>query len=456
MAGIRTASHLYESGVKDVMIIEARDRLGGRLLTVSGTPTSDRPETRPVYDLGASWFHDTLNNPLFDRAMAKGNIEVFFDDGKLQYSCAHEIFVNEHLFQLALVEFITYGNLAFVQYPDKDDVSIQTLFAEFVECRGMFMSSEQIDGACAAARLWSELWHGITWDELLAKHALSTGSQLGRDAFVANGYSTVFQNELNELPLEWQENHIMESTVVSSIDYSKNDIIKVTTSKGIYYSDFLVLTIPQLLLARKDGQVSWIPTVPDAISQAFRSTTFGSLGKVVMEFDEIFWPSDTHRFLMLPSVDSKLPREKIQAWDYPVMMINYGAVKSVPSLVMIISEPLTRYIEGLSELEKDLAIWKLFKPLLRQISVDKHPAFPRNIIHSQWNNDIYARGAYGTYKVGSMSPSEIETAFAKGIDGRIFFAGAEMVSGLSNGCAHGAFISGENAATVILKAIRKN
>ncbi len=47
MAGMSAASHLVASGVEDVMVLEARDRLGGRVFTktVGGRPL----------ELGAQW-----------------------------------------------------------------------------------------------------------------------------------------------------------------------------------------------------------------------------------------------------------------------------------------------------------------------------------------------------------------------------------------------------------------
>ncbi len=56
MAGLGAARHLKSAGA-DVSVIEARGRLGGRTFTSTHWP--DLP-----VDLGASWVHGTLGNPL--------------------------------------------------------------------------------------------------------------------------------------------------------------------------------------------------------------------------------------------------------------------------------------------------------------------------------------------------------------------------------------------------------
>ena len=57
MAGISTAHFLKASG-HEVEILEARDRLGGRIWT-------DREASYPI-DLGAAWIHGNNQNPLID------------------------------------------------------------------------------------------------------------------------------------------------------------------------------------------------------------------------------------------------------------------------------------------------------------------------------------------------------------------------------------------------------
>ena len=49
IAGLSAANHLIENGVKDIVVVEARDRVGGRIHTV-------KHNGRPL-ELGAQWIH---------------------------------------------------------------------------------------------------------------------------------------------------------------------------------------------------------------------------------------------------------------------------------------------------------------------------------------------------------------------------------------------------------------
>lgn len=65
ISGLRAAGALVSSGYK-VLILEARDRIGGRIHQSSGLGY-------PV-DLGASWIHGTVGNPLVDLADKTGSV----------------------------------------------------------------------------------------------------------------------------------------------------------------------------------------------------------------------------------------------------------------------------------------------------------------------------------------------------------------------------------------------
>ena len=49
MAGLSAANHLIENGIKDIVVLEARDRTGGRIHTI-------KHNGRPL-ELGAQWIH---------------------------------------------------------------------------------------------------------------------------------------------------------------------------------------------------------------------------------------------------------------------------------------------------------------------------------------------------------------------------------------------------------------
>lgn len=64
VAGLRCADVLLSHGF-DVTILEARDRIGGRV-------TQTKLSSGHSADLGANWIHGTVSNPIMDLAKATG------------------------------------------------------------------------------------------------------------------------------------------------------------------------------------------------------------------------------------------------------------------------------------------------------------------------------------------------------------------------------------------------
>ena len=67
ISGLSAASHLTAAGVVDFKLLEARNRLGGRIVTfqIGGMKA----------ELGANFIHGVLGNPLYELAVSKGLVD---------------------------------------------------------------------------------------------------------------------------------------------------------------------------------------------------------------------------------------------------------------------------------------------------------------------------------------------------------------------------------------------
>lgn len=453
ISGIKAAIDLYNGGIKNTVILESSSRLGGRLFTIES-------ETNPgtTYDFGASWFHDCLNNPLLEKAKKTKHVDYYFDDGKCVYFNEKSTNVEKWKFETILDELITYGSLVYEKNPEKQDLSVKTLSEEYIAQYCDTLTSEQVELVLSAIRMWTELWLGESWDLVSGKYFFGDAGHLGRNAFVKNGYKRVFINELEELPRVYRDSAIKFNAHVTSIDYGNPDRILINLKDGRRYTcDYVICTIPQSLLKisnpRDECFVQWVPEIPPTIKNILPEINFSSLGKVVFEFDECFWPEDVERFYALTK-NAPVP-DQFKAWDYPTIMINYQAINGIPSLIALTQNPLSKYIEDLKSKEKNSKIWSIFKPLISQISNRKGDIpTPKAIYHTPWNNNPLTRGSYGAPLVGNQDPSVVIKAFVDGHQDRIRFAGAETMDDSSNGCAHGAWFSGQREAKFILSKER--
>uniref|UniRef100_A0A6G1S8Y2 Spermine oxidase n=1 Tax=Aceria tosichella TaxID=561515 RepID=A0A6G1S8Y2_9ACAR len=71
LAGLAAAQRLHESGVDDVIILDALDRVGGRVHTISHSDY--------LLELGAQWLHGADDNPLYQWLTSLGMLDDFQD-----------------------------------------------------------------------------------------------------------------------------------------------------------------------------------------------------------------------------------------------------------------------------------------------------------------------------------------------------------------------------------------
>lgn len=439
MAGISAASHLHKAGITDTVVLELRSRLGGRL--VSKKATLDQSVS---YDFGASWFHDALKNPLFEKAKRLKNVDYFFDDGRHCYLSKLSKNIEEYKFDNVVKEIATFAAMYFADHPDAPDVSVEDMCHMYVEAQREHLLADEAAYAPQVIRLWVELWDGISWTEASAKHQFVYGDDhLGRNAYVKNGFETVFNNELHELPVHYRQLNIHIDTHVTRV-HRDHQGVTVHTNKGTFHARYMVCTVPASLLCISDRSdpcyIEWTPPLPAHITSLYTECEYGSLGKVIFEFDTCFWPRETERFYVLAHPLAK----GTEAWAHPTIIINYEAMSNVPSLVLLTQSPLSKAIELMT---KD-QIWSMFEPVVRQIASSPVKK-PFNIMRTEWNSDTLVRGSYSAGRLGYSDTRGFCESLAEGA-GRVRFAGAETMAGSSNGCAHGAWYSGRREAQYII------
>lgn len=68
MAGLSTAYHFTKNNFTDFKLLEARGRIGGRIVQI--------PIGEEKVELGANWIHGVLGNPVYELAMQHGLVDI--------------------------------------------------------------------------------------------------------------------------------------------------------------------------------------------------------------------------------------------------------------------------------------------------------------------------------------------------------------------------------------------
>ncbi|MCO4763280.1 MAG: FAD-dependent oxidoreductase [Myxococcales bacterium] len=411
VAGIAAAETLARAGVR-VTVLEARGRLGGRVWT-------DHSLGRPV-DLGASWIHGVVGNPI--TALARGHRTHKTDyDATWLYDTTGKVMADAELdrlrgqFHAVLAEGRSAGKGL------KSDRSLAAAFTAGLA--GEKLTPRQRSFAAwelanletttgASAKRLSSRWHGD--DSAFAGH----------DALFPGGYDRVFTGRLARLPgVDVRLNHL-----VSQVRHSPRGVA-VQTNQGKFEADGAIVTLPLGVL--QQNNVRFEPPLPHAHRASIGRLGMGVLDKVVLVYERQFWPR----------APSFMGMMRAKGQDWPVVM-NLSAVDGRPWLMAFVGGPTAREVERRS----DGQIAGELTAALRGIFGPSTPA-PKAIKVTRWARDPLALGAYSYIPVGAATRDY--EVLAKPIHGRLMLAG-EHTHPRYPGTVHGAWLSGVRAAKAAL------
>lgn len=410
-AGLSAAVKLKSAGL-DVIVLEARDRIGGRIW-------SDRSLGFPV-DLGASWIHGPSNdNPVKqlsdivdpDTFETDDESLVIYDNNgdEIDDATMEEYYEN---YNTLLEDISNYA--AGLNEDTSVETAIQNIEPSYLSDLIMLYqltSYMEFDSGGDIAELSSKYWENDT-------------KFPGNDVLFPNGYDAL-TNYLAE-GLDIRTEHI-----VSEIDYSDN-IIYVTTNNGEFEADHVVVTLPLGVL--KNESVEFVPELPTSKTELVDQVKVGYINKVFLSFDDIFWDEEMQYIGVTTDLKGKYPYFLNARKFVPVnglMTFGFG-------------------LYGLTmESQTDEQIKDDVMAILKTIYGDSIPE-PTGVVVSRWTQDEFAKGSYSFANIAS-SPEYFDD-WQTPVDGKLFFAGEHTINAY-RGTTHGAYISGENAADKILEIV---
>lgn len=417
LAGLGAARALRDHGI-DVVVLEARDRIGGRVHTTAGG-----------VDLGAHWIHGSEGNPLTNLARQLGVPTVFvggdssysggWDQMVLRDACGGVLSNDAKLRSILAADDVRDAMETLrrrLARDGADDVSVHDALEQVLASRDL--SVEARDAIEWHMALWTRDDCGAD-DRELSFLSWDDGYQVygyGDSVFV-DGYGALVQSLAQGLD-------IRRGHVVQRIVYEGPPGVPpyVETDQGTFDADAVIVTLPLGVL--KADVVEFDPPLPRAKRDAIARLGMGALAKVVLHYDAPFWPKDQYVF----------GRHADGVANRPTVVVNLWKTHRRASLVLMAGGSLARCVERWSE--EQVREWS--RATLREL-FGAEPPEPLRIETTHWTCDRFSRGAYSFVGVGA-TPADIDV-LAEPVGSRIFFAGEATYRHHWAG-AHGAYASG--------------
>lgn len=407
MAGLSAARSLADAGWP-VRIIEARDRIGGRVHT-------DRGWGVPL-EMGASWIHGTSDNPLVKLArQARAQLVTtdYYSWAKLVVDpklppldydpTLWRVFVERARYQFDAGSLAAAVNAA--AGGEALSVSDRAQLA-------FYLTTEIEDEFAADADQLS----AITFDE---------GDYTGGDQVViTNGYDALPRLLADGLRVEL-------NTPVTAIA-RRDDSVVVRTKDRSFQGPAAIVTVPLGVL--KADAIAFDPPLPDQHSQAVDALGFGVLSKSFFRFNRRGWTLD-NAFYQYLAADGGWWAQwfSLPAPAGPIMLAFNAGDRG-------------RAVEASSP--RDLMATAL--PVAHRLFGDD--VSPVDVKTSNWSADPYARGAYSFHAPGSGLDDR--RRLQEPISDRLYLAG-EAVGVNNPATVHGAMSSGRYAAEQLMHRLSR-
>ncbi|HTS62553.1 MAG TPA: NAD(P)/FAD-dependent oxidoreductase [Candidatus Acidoferrales bacterium] len=394
-AGLAAAQDLLRAGAK-ICCLEARDRIGGRILTVHG-------EAPAPVELGAEFVHGRPPE-IFELAERAG-IGIYETAGRMVGLGEEEAdsgSVMEELSRTATEE--------------RDET-----FQSFLE-RTSF-SRAQKEQAAAFVEGFNAARRELIGVASIAQDKQASDRIDGESSFrVREGYDALIRALASGV-------EVRLGRAVEAIEW-KPGAVKIFTRAEPIEARSVLVTVPLGVL--QSGAIRFDPEPTDAMAAA-RALRFGDAIRVTFLFDHAFWDQqpETAGIGFLFSEEPLFPVWWTGRPAEPLLITGWSAG---PKADPLIGQP------------RDAIVAQALATLSRIMKTQ--PPNPRGVWFHDWNADPFSRGAYSYVPAGALPARR---KLAEPVADTLYFAGEATDLLGYTGAVHGAIASGRRAAAQILR-----
>ena len=416
LAGLSAAAHLSEAGRK-VLVIEARARIGGRVLT------EPDGEASPAIELGPEWFspsgpvHELLDASDAVVKEAHGDRIVRVAGGWEKAKAPSETVKG------------LVGRLRKLPEPDRSlSEALDTC------CR-----EPELSNARAEILPYVEGFHAADPDRVSVQWLTEVEKSQSADA---SRYRTPdgLQRAVESLASRVKDRaEVLLSTPVREVRWAPGRV-EVDTGHRTFTAESVVVTLPLGVLKAKPGHASHVRFLPELPGKgaAIARLGVGHVQKLILRFKDAFWRRIGPLAHALFIQDFRQPFPTWWSAVAPETPVLVGWAGGPQALRLAERERGETMDAALTSLSATLGV--------ARGTVESHLI---DAWFHDWTHDPFALGAYSYVLVGG---TDAHRELAAPVAGTLFFAGEATCGGGTNATMDGPIESGYRAADEILRS----
>ena len=416
-AGLMAAWELVQTG-KRTAVVEARNRVGGRMHTIND------PDFELPVELGAEFVHGNLE---LTKMLSK-------KAGLKQYKVSGEIWQNEDGGldeQNDFVEDYSALNKKFKEL--KKDISV----ADFIE---NYLQGKEFEETRFTLKNYVEGYYAADTTRASTFSLKEELNSSDEDQFRIEGGYIKLVSYLHEQCKEKGVSFFL-SHPVKELKWKRNEV-EVITDKKTFTASKVMVTVPVGVL--QSETIRFSPALPQIIAAA-KQLGFGPVIKTVLQFDEVLWKNKSFtQGRDLDKLSFIFSKAIIPTWwtCYP------------KDAAMITGWSGGPHADELKDLSNDEIFQKAIQSLSRIFSVDA--AILQKKLKAwhvtNWVNDPYTRGGYSYEVVNGTALKEI---IRKPVEDTIFFTGEGLYNGTEIGTVEAGLSTGREMAYQLIASFKK-
>lgn len=404
------AARVVTASGRSCVVLEARDRIGGRIWTSTSWP--DLP-----VDLGASWIHGSDGNPIYDEANRLGLATTVFDVGSSDGSGSYVLYSDRgiRLDEDPIEERVDAVIRGLERVAEADEAERIAMRAGLDDLPPRLRDlARQPEVAASLADYAGD--YGATTEDLALSALSEEDSFSGAQRVFPAGYGQLTARLAEGLPVRM-------GTPVTGISLPPDGPVLVAAGAERWRAAKVIVTVSLGVL--KSGSIQFDPPLPGPHARAIRALGMGRFEKLILRFPAAFW-DDVDQIQVLGK-----PGTPFTGW------YNLHRVTGQPAL-MALNGGAAATAADLSVEQQSAAAADL---LARIYPRSFQP--PLAAQASNWWSDEFSRGSYSFTAAGSSTADRV--ALAEPVEGRLWLAG-EAAHPTRHSTVHGAFASGAAAA----------